>query len=283
MSINLLSLALPLLMQVGPDPSAGAIPGVPDELANRPARSVTPAADIDLSPWLTECLLIIDEDPARAHSRAQIRRTQTSGTDRVLANHCLGLASTRLELWSDAQTAFVAARDETPASEHAMRARFGAMAANAALGGGDAAAAIALLDRAGKDAEASASQELIAFVALDRGRALVALDRLDEAGAQLIAARDARPDDPEIRLLLATLLRRLGELDPAQTEIEAAATLAPTDPAIALEGGVIAILAGREEAARKSWNSVIALAPDSVEAGRARDYLAQLEEGPEAP
>jgi hypothetical protein len=46
---------------------------------------------------------------------------------------------------------------------------------------------------------------------------------------------------------------------------------------VALEAGLIAVLAGRDEAARKSWQSVIAIAPTSAEAQTARDYLAQLE------
>lgn len=277
------TIILPLLMQAGPNPSAGAIPDVPEELANRPPRSVAADETPNASPWLLDCLELIEEDAARAHSRAQIRRNDTSGTDRVLANHCLGLASTRLGRFAEAQAAFTAARDETPEAEDAMRARFGAMAGNAALGAGDAAGALALLDAARADATAAGANELLGLIALDRGRALVGLDQLEAAGAEIIAARDARPSDAEVRLLLATLLRRLGELDAAQTEIEAAATLAPTMPQIALEAGVIAVLDGREDAARQSWQSVLGLAPGSAEAQVATSYLAQLDTEGEAP
>ena len=48
-----------------------------------------------------------------------------------------------------------------------------------------------------------------------------------------------------------------------------------------LEAGVIAALAGNDEAARKSWNSVLGLAPDAPEAAIARTYLGQLAEGSE--
>ncbi len=41
------------------------------------------------------------------------------------------------------------------------------------------------------------------------------------------------------------------------------------------------MLAGREDAARASWQSVITLAPDSEAAATARGYLAQL--GGDAP
>ena len=78
-----------------------------------------------------------------------------------------------------------------------------------------------------------------------------------------------------------TLLRRLGQLEPAQAAIETAARLAPTSPDIGLEAGVIAVLGGRDEAARQSWQSVIDLQPESLAAGTAKSYLEQL--GPAAP
>jgi TolA-binding protein len=62
--------------------------------------------------------------------------------------------------------------------------------------------------------------------------------------------------------------------------IERAAQLFPVDPEIGLEAGVIAVLSGRDEAARKSWLSVIKAAPNSPSAKTAQGYLDQL--GPEA-
>jgi hypothetical protein len=52
--------------------------------------------------------------------------------------------------------------------------------------------------------------------------------------------------------------------------------LAPNDPEVGLEAGVIAVLDGRDEAARANWESVIALDPESPFAETARGYLAQL-------
>ena len=72
------------------------------------------------------------------------------------------------------------------------------------------------------------------------------------------------------------MLRRLDRLGEAQTAIERAALLAPGNPDIGLEAGVIAVLAGREDAARQSWQSVLELAPDTPAAATAKDYLAQL-------
>ena len=55
---------------------------------------------------------------------------------------------------------------------------------------------------------------------------------------------------------------------------------APTDPEIGLEAGVIAMLDGREPAARKAWQSVMLVAPGSKAADTANGYLAQLGEAP---
>ncbi|KPP88350.1 tetratricopeptide repeat protein [Erythrobacter sp. HL-111] len=273
-----MSLLLALLLQVGPNPQAGGIAGEPDELVTRPPRpGETIEAPLDpVSEWLRNCLEQVASDPARAHAQAQIRRSETSGEKRVIANHCLGVAATELGLWDDARAAFLAARDETPADEARTRARFGAMAGNAALAAGDAVNALTLLAAAESDARAAASASLEALAALDRGRALVALDRPEEALAALRSATGLAPESGEAWLLEATLLRRMDRLGEAQQAIERAVELAPTDGEVGLEAGVIAVLSGREEAARASWQSVVETQPDSLAAETARGYLAQL-------
>lgn len=284
-----MSILLALALQVGPNLTGGAIPG--DELLqDRPPRAqVQPEAEAEPDPdpvsaWLAGCLGTLEEDPARAHAMAQIRRSETTGADRVLANHCLGTAAAALELWDDARTAFTAAREETPEGEPRARARFAALAGAAALGGGDAEGALPLLTLAESDAQTAKSPQLEAIAASDRARALVALGRAEQALAALENSTALAPDRAEGWLLKATLLRRLERLPEAQTAIERAAGLAATNPEIALEAGVIAVLAGRDDAARKGWQSVITLAPDSPAAATAKDYLAQLgEAGETAP
>jgi tetratricopeptide (TPR) repeat protein len=284
------SLLLALLLQVGPDPMGGAMPS-DDLVRDRPPRENVVRADAQeqteqqilnpTSAWLQSCLDQIGADPARAHTMAQIRRSQTTGTDRVLANHCLGTAASALGLWDDARSAFLNARAETPADEIRARARFGMMAGNAALASGDAAGALGLLGEAEGEARTAGSAPLQALAAIDRARALVALGRGEEALAALETATSLAPESAEGWLLKATLLRRLERLEPAQTAIETAARLAPTNPDIGLEAGVIAVLGGRDAAARQSWQSVIELQPESLAAGAAKSYLEQL--GPAAP
>lgn len=275
MSLNATLLAI--LLQVGPNPVAQTPADPTQELRNRPPRETALQAPTDpISAWLSECLELVGTDPARAHTTAQIRRNDTSGPSRVIANHCLGMASTELGLWDDARAAFIAARDETPFDEPRAKARVGIMAGNAALVAGDAAGAAGLFGQARQDAQIAASATLQAAASSDEARALVALGRNEEALAALDMATGLEPQNSESWLLKATLLRRMERLTDAQTAIEQAAQLNPLNGEIGLEAGVIAVLSGREDAARQSWQSVVDTQPDSASAKTASDYLAQI-------
>lgn len=279
-----MSLLFALLLQVGPFPGVDTMPRADDPLINRPpprrVRGRNPVVEIEginpSSQWLQECLSQLEQDAARAHAMAQIRRTETQGADRVLANLCLGAASTELARWNDARDAFLAAREGTPADEPRARARFAAMAGNAAFEARGAEEALTLLVMAREDAREAGDTALEAIALTDSARVLVAMERSGEALGALEAATRLAPERTEGWLLHATLLRRLDRLDEAQTAIERAAALAPQNPEVGLEAGVIAVLDGRDEAARASWESVIALDPASPFAETARGYLAQL-------
>lgn len=281
--MTLISSLLVLALQVGPNPAANDTLGAGGDLRNRPPRSPQEKS-IEQDPaalWLAECLAMLPDQAARAHSLAQVRRNETIGRDRILSNHCLGLAATELGLWDDAIGAFTAARDDTPEDEMRAKARFGAMAGNAALAAQDLERSAMLLQTARIDAQAAASAPMQAIIASDLARVLVAAGQLEDALAELDLSTQLIPDEAGTWLLKATLLRRLERFDEAQTAIEQASTLAPSDPAIGLEAGVIAVLAGREDAARASWQSVIDLAPTSPQALTAQGYIGQL--GPDAP
>lgn len=276
-----MSLLLALLMQAGPWVTARERPvsPLPPEMRNRPAR-VQPRTAPPLPPVvkgdsrLQSCLAEATSAPTLAAQSAQAWRSSAEGQGQAGPLHCLGAAQAGLEQWGEAEASFLAAQGL--AANTAARAAYGAMAGNAALAQAAHTRALGLLDMALVDARSAGAKPLGASIELDRARALVALGRRDEAGNALAAARSDDPANPEAFLLSATLMRRDNKLPEAQTMIEQAAKLAPADADIGLEAGVIAVLAGRDEAARKSWQSVIAMAPQSPQAATAKGYLAQL-------
>lgn len=225
------------------------------------------------------CRAAVETDAEKAAQQARAALGEAIGRERVRAGLCLGLALSDLGRWDEARRAFIDARDAAAADDHPGRARLGAMAGNAALAAGQPGEALAVLGPAAAAAQAAGDAALGTQIALDRARALVALKRPDEAMAALAQARAAEPDNAQAWLLSATLSRRQDRLIEAQAQIETAARLAPRDPEVGLEAGVIAVLSGRPEAARKSWNAVVALAAQSDAAATAKQYLAQL--GPE--
>lgn len=225
------------------------------------------------------CMGAVEANPEKSAELARDAMKDAIGRERVRAGLCLGVALSDLGQWDDARAAFVAARDAAEADDHASRARLGEMAGNAALAAGQPGQALGVLAPAAGDAEAAGDPEMTAAIALDRARALVAINQPDEAAEALAKARTAQPDNAQAWLLSATLSRRQNKLAVAQTQIEKAAQLAPRDPEIGLEAGVIAVLSGNDTAARRSWNSVLAMAPESDAAATAKQYIAQL--GPE--
>jgi tetratricopeptide (TPR) repeat protein len=268
MSLSLL--LLPLLVQVGP---SGALPQAPlPDRHSRSAPAVTAAPN-----RLKDCLDLAMLRPADAIEVAEVWLAEAkSMADRAGAKQCKALALTRIEGWGEAGVLFLSARDDTPAHESGTRARLGAIGGNALIVSGNLPEALAALDEARADANQAGDVKLGGVIQIDRARALVGLDRADDAAAALKEARETLPDNAQAWLLSATLSRRMGKLPQAQAQIELAAELLPIDPEIGLEAGVIAVLSGRDEAARKSWQSVLKAAPGSPAAKTAQLYLDQL-------
>ena len=270
-------LALLLMAQVGPSPTP-----LPTARIDRPA--VAKPAPAPFVPQATsklgQCLAAADENPAEAIEIAEAWLLTVKGTPRADPEECRGVALSRLGQWDEAETAFLSARDAAAASDKLLRARLGAMAGNAALAVNAPDRALAQLDIARADALAGNDARLGGDIALDRAQALVALKRPAEAETALAEVRTTNPANATGWLLSATLSRRQGKLGEAQAQIEQAARVLPIDPEIGLEAGVIAVLSGRSEAARRSWQSVIAAAPDSPSARTAKTYLAQLGPAP---
>lgn len=282
----LITLLAPLLLaQVGPFPGTTRLPeGVAQD---RPGRRVPriEAQPLTLPPLpqrsrLQSCLDDAAREPALAVDSARAWLSASPGASSGEPHLCLGTALIGLAQWQEAEETFLAGRDAVGTGDLALKARLGGMAGNAALALGGADRALGELDAAHADAFKAGEVALAGSIALDRGRALVALKRTDEAVIALTEARTANPSDATAWLLSATLSRRLSRLDEAQAQIETAATLAPNDPEIGLEAGVIAMLSGHEAAARKSWASVIVMAPNSPEARTAQSYFDQLGPAP---
>lgn len=276
-----MSALLAMFLQVGLSPAPAPVSPIPDELYEQ-RRLNREAAQDDEKPdainnRLTDCITLAETDPEAARAEASAWFDAAELSRKSWAAQCLGMALVQQGRWDDAAAAFIKGRDTTMPGAQLYRAQLGAMAGNAALSAGDAEAALAAFEIAETDVAASGNAVLGSEVTLDRARALVALGRMDDAASALSAAREASPDNAQAWLLSATLSRRMGQLDEAQKHIERAAILAPRDPETGIEAGVIAVLAGRPDAARKSWASVIEAAPDTPFAKTAQSYIAQLE------
>lgn len=272
---NILTSVAFMLMQVGLNPAAGGMPGIPEELRDRPPRET---ADTGREAnTLAKCLQQTSSNPQTALNTAQ-RWRETADSDLGLAQsaHCLGLAMVKLGRMNEARQAFELASAEAPKDNLGYAARLSAMAGNAAVAERDIEAALPLLDRAGGMALAAEDGTLAAGLRVDLARLLVRADREEDAAAALAEAREADETNAEAWLLSATLSRRLERLGEAQSQIERAALLAPRNPQVGLEAGVIAAMSGREADAISSFSSVLEVAPDSVEAQRAQGYLDQL-------
>lgn len=275
------SLLALILMQVGPFPNTGPLPGVDEVMRDRQDAARQNGAEQPETPRerseLSQCLVLAGADAEAALDRAQEWRARARDeTELAQSAHCLGLAMVRLGRFEEARQSFEVASAEAPAANPGYRARLSAMAGNAALADGKPAIAEPLFAGAVTAARGGGDANLAAALQLDRARALVALDRNDEAATVLAEARAEDPANAQAWLLSATLARRMERLGEAQTLIEQAAALNPRDPAVGLEAGVIAALGGRAEDARRSFSSVIDVAPESEEAVRARAYLGQL-------
>jgi tetratricopeptide (TPR) repeat protein len=200
-------------------------------------------------------------------------------SEHVRADQCLGMMLTQQNDFTGAMGAFADAVSLIPASQAVGAVPLMAMAGNAALGAGKPQDALTWLDRA-LAVPGFADNPARAAMLNDRARALVALGRTADAATALGQAHTLAPDNAESWLLSATLARRDKNLTQAQHDIETAARLDPRNPAIGVEAGVIAELGQREDAARQSWQSVVAMAPDSDEAQVARGYLEQIGAAP---
>lgn len=277
MIASILALAL---MQVGPNPSLDAYPGTPDELRNRPPRE-KPVVEVQIpaerQQQFADCLTEARDDPETALDTANTwRMSAENDLDLVRSAHCLGLAFVALERFDEARQIFEVASAEAPEEFGKYRARLLAMAGNAAMSERKPAIAEPLFATAIERAVAAGDGELASDLSADRAGALALAERFDDAVEAMRVSREHNPQSERAWIMSAMLLRRLERYGEAQQMIEQAATINPRNPAVGLEAGIIAALSGREDDARRSFESVLIVAPDSEWANRATAYLEQL-------
>ena len=273
----MLSAALTLLMQVGPNSALSPAPAIPPELYELRERQRAQNADIaPIADRLRACLLRAEADGSAARIEADAWLEGAGGLSRAHAFHCRGYAEANMAQWADSARSFVAARDSSDEVDTRYRARLGAMAGAALLTAGNSKQALTVLNQARSDAADSRFPLLVAEIEIDRARAFVGEGDDAAAFEALEEARAMAPGNAQAWLLSATLSRRTNDLRTAQSQIEQANRLDPMNPGVGLEAGVIAVLLGNDEAARRSWQSVVTIAPKSVQAQSAKNYLEQL-------
>jgi tetratricopeptide (TPR) repeat protein len=218
-----------------------------------------------------ECMTLATKNPGDGLVEAGIWIKENGG---YLAVHCLATSLATDFKFADAAPLFVKAAQGAEAAKDTRAVKFWAQAGNAAIAADQPLEAVTALDAA--LASNSLTNPERGDALIDKARALVGAGREKEAGIALSQARTLAPENGTAFLLSATLARRMGSLVEAQSLITTAAILSPYEPAIPLEAGNIAAAAGNEAAARRAWEQVIKIAPNSRQAVTAKARLTAL-------
>lgn len=221
------------------------------------------------------CLDQATTDPTGAEAEAG--RWQLAGGT-FFASQCLGMAYANEQRWSAAGTAFDSAARGAEKAGDLRSANYWAQAGNAWLAAGDASKARAALDAA--LAGGTLKGLPLGEAHLDRARAMVAGNDLDNARDDLDRALVDIPTDPLAWLLSATLARRMEQVPRAKTDIAQALILGGDDPAVQLEAGNIAAMTGDAAGAKAAWQQAVAQRPDSEPGKAAAAALKQFEVKP---
>jgi tetratricopeptide (TPR) repeat protein len=239
--------------------------------------SVQPLPTLD-EVQFSECLKQAETDAPSAVTLASEWAQNGGG---YLARACHGYALATDFKFDLAVPLLTEAARGAEAKKDDRAARFWGQAGNAAIAVGEMDVALESLNKALAATTLVATER--ADIEIDRARALVNLNQNTEAEAALTTARGLASENATAWLLSATLARRENKLPDALGFIQTAAALAPRDPAVALEAGNIAIAAGDDASARKQWEQVLAISPDSRQATSAKAQLAALGPSPAPP
>lgn len=223
----------------------------------------------------SRCLDLSTRDPAAAEAEAG--RWLGAGGD-FLASQCLGMAYAREQRWSAAAAAFQKAAEAAEKAKDGRSPNYWAQAGNAWLAAGDASKARSALDAA--LASGTLTGLPLGEAHLDRARAMVAGNDLENARDDIDHALSEVPDDPLAWLLSATLARRMQDVPRAKKDIAEALRLGGDDPAVQLEAGNVAALSGDEAGAKAAWHQAVSMRPDSVPGKAAATALLQFDGKP---
>lgn len=215
------------------------------------------------------CAAVAEADGAKGAAAADAWAKEGGG---FLADRCKGLALATGGQWAAAAAIFEFSAQAAQGARHSVAYPTWAQAGNAWLAAGEPTRAKAALDNAINPGLLRDLQ--LGQAHIDRARAFVGMGELPSARADLdIAVREA-PEDPLGWLLSATLARRMGALERARDDIVEAAERDADNPAVQLEVGNIAAALGEDAGARRAWQRVIELAPESPQAASAKAALA---------
>jgi tetratricopeptide (TPR) repeat protein len=243
-------------------------------LALLQATPATPAPVIapDVQARLAQCITASEADPAAAIELANAWIAEGGGR---AARHCLGIAFFDAGQYRAAETVLADAGMGADGQRDPAAAHLWALAGSAALAQREASTARDYLDFA--ITQGRLSGLALATTHADLAKARVALGEMAGARQSVDEAIRLAPQEGPFWLLSATLARRMADGPRAQADVQQAAALSPRDPAVALEAGNIAYLADNFEAARRSWESAIAIAPQSAVAASARRRIADMQ------
>ncbi|CAN5241570.1 hypothetical protein BH10PSE13_BH10PSE13_21050 [soil metagenome] len=263
-----LILAIVVFAAQGVSPEVEAVMGRRKAPAERRMKQdAAPALDLALD----ECADLARRDSVGALASA---RKWIAKTDGPLARQCLGFAHAQAQDWTSAAADFREGA-RLAGEDGGTAARLWAQAGNAALAGGDMAAALSALDTALAGTALPDGLER-GEASLDRARVKVAMK--DEAGARtdIDTAIRLAPQDPLVWLLSATLARRMNDLPLAKRHIAEAAARADDDASVALEQGVIAALDHDDAAAIAAFRKARSVGTNPEVVATAERYLVQF-------
>lgn len=245
------------------------------------AQSVSPTATkpADTAPKPEDryqrCVTLATDDPKNGELEATFWLREDG---KFQAQQCLGMALANQQRWSAAAQEFESAAKAAEVAQDKRAATYWAQAGNSWLAAADFAKARAALDAALAAGTLDPVQR--GEVSFDRARALVALNDLAGARADIDTALSLVKEDALIWLASATLARKVNDLPRARHDVAEAFNRASDDPSVLLEIGNIAAANGDADGAKTAWNDAVRVGPETEAGASALKALGQFDEKP---